>query len=293
MQLFDTHCHIQFQAYKEDRVEVLERSIEKGIIMNMVGTQKDTSKMAVDLADRYENIFASIGTHPIHLHSTHVDEEETSFKSREESFDWEYYAQLVEHPKVIAIGECGLDLFHIPQGMSVEAVIQKQQAVFADHLRFALEFDKPLVVHCRDAHDQLIELLKKLHAEEGRLPGGTIHCYTSNVEHAREYTDLGFHLGFTGVITFPAKKTDPKPQEDLLAVVKEIPLERILIETDSPYLTPQVMRGKRNEPWLVEEVARTIAQLRGLSYEKVAEITTNNARRLFRVDEGVIHTSKF
>ncbi|MCB9798100.1 TatD family hydrolase [Candidatus Nomurabacteria bacterium] len=283
MRLFDTHCHIQFQAYKEDRAEVLDRSLEKGLMMNMVGTQKDTSKMAVQLAEKYENIYASIGTHPIHLHSTHVDEEETSFQSREENFDWEYYADLVRHPKVVAIGECGLDLFHVPKDMTPDQVLIKQKEVFIDHIRFALEFDKPMVIHCRDAHDQLIDLLWGFKKEEGKLPQGTIHCYTSNWEHARQYIDLGFYLGFTGVITFPAKKTDPKPQEDLLEVVRRAPLERILIETDSPYLTPQVNRGKRNEPWLVEEVVKKIAELREMTAEEAALTTTQNAKRLFGI----------
>jgi len=277
--LFDTHCHIQFQAYKEDRDAVLKRSTEKGILMNMVGTQKDTSRMAVELAEQYKNIYASIGTHPIHLHSTHVDEEESSFLSREESFDWDYYSELAKNPKVIAVGECGLDLFHIPKDIDKEAVLRKQKEVFLDHVRFALVHDLPMVIHCRDAHDELIELLKGLEA----IPRGTIHCYTSNWSHAQEYLKMGFYLGFTGVITFPPKKTDPLPQERLLEVVKNIPLNRVVVETDSPYLTPQKNRGKRNEPFYVEEVVKIFANIRDLQYETAAEITTRNAKELFKI----------
>lgn len=275
--LFDTHCHIQFEAYKGDREEVLKRSLEKGIIMNMVGTQKDTSLMAVELAKKYDNIYASIGTHPIHLHSTHVDEEESSFLSREEHFDWNYYSELVKSEKVIAIGECGLDLYHIPKDVAVEEVLKKQKEVFMDHIQFALVHDLPMVIHCREAHDQLIELLEGLE----KIPRGTIHCYTSNMTHAQKYIDMGFYLGFTGVITFPPRKTDPEVQLSLLEVVQNIPADRILLETDSPYLTPQINRGKRNEPWLVEEVAKKIGEIRGMSYEEVAELTTHNAKRLF------------
>ena len=277
--LFDTHCHIQFQAYKEDREAVLKKSLEKGVLMNMVGTQKDTSRMAVELAEQYENIYASIGTHPIHLHSTHVDEEESSFLSREESFDWDYYADLAKHEKVIAIGECGLDLFHIPKDISKEEVLEKQRSVFQDHIRFALLHNLPMVIHCRDAHDELIEMLSQLEV----LPKGTIHCYTSNWDHAEKYLDMGFYLGFTGVITFPPKKTDPLPQEWLLEVVNKIPLDRVVVETDSPYLTPQINRGKRNEPFLVEEVVRMFAKVRELSYEEAEKITTQNAKTLFQL----------
>ncbi|PIR04149.1 MAG: hydrolase TatD [Candidatus Magasanikbacteria bacterium CG11_big_fil_rev_8_21_14_0_20_39_34] len=277
--LFDTHCHIQFQAYKNDREAVLKKSLEKGVLMNMVGTQKDTSRMAVELAEQYENIYASIGTHPIHLHSTHVDEEESSFLSREESFDWDYYADLAKHEKVIAIGECGLDLFHIPKDISKEEVLEKQRSVFQDHIRFALLHNLPMVIHCRDAHDELIEMLSQLEV----LPKGTIHCYTSNWDHAEKYLDMGFYLGFTGVITFPPKKTDPLPQEWLLEVVNKIPLDRVVVETDSPYLTPQINRGKRNEPFLVEEVVRMFAKVRELSYEEAEKITTQNAKTLFQL----------
>lgn len=277
--LFDTHTHIQFEAYKEDREDVLKRSLEKGMMLNMVGTQKDTSRMAVKLAETYENIYASIGTHPIHLHSTHVDEEESSFKSREESFDWDFYTDLYNSSeKIVAVGETGLDLFHIPDDKSPEEVLMKQKEVFLDHVRFADQHTLPLVIHCRDAHDEMIELLKTLPPIQG-----TIHCYTSNWTHAQEYLTLGFYLGFTGVITFPPKKTDPNAQETLLEVVKKAPLDRILVETDAPYLTPHIRRGKRNEPWLVEEVVKKIAEVRGISYEEAERATEENARRLFGV----------
>lgn len=278
--LFDTHCHVQFQAYSDDREEVIQDSLGKGVIMNMVGTQKDTSRAAVELAEAYNNVYASIGTHPIHLHSTHVDEEESSFQSREEDFDDAYYETLYQSSKkIIGVGETGLDLFHLPADVSVEQVLEKQRKVFLAHVAFAMRHNLPLVVHCRDAHDQMVEVLHAL----DKKPRGTIHCYTSDWIHAKQYLEMGFYLGFTGVITFPPKKSNPKLQEDLLEVVRNAPLDRILLETDSPYLTPNIRRGKRNEPWLVEEVAKKIAELRDMPYEEVAAQTTKNAKELFGV----------
>ncbi len=273
----DTHAHIQFDAYKADRDEVIARCQKKGLLLNIVGTQKDTSRRAVEMAEAYENMFASIGTHPIHLHATHVDEEETSFLSREESFDEAYYEELVKSPKVIGIGECGLDLYHLPKDKSKEEVLEKQQKVFLAHVKFAEKHNLPLVIHCRDAHDEMIALLKSL----GRQIRGTVHCYTSDWAHAQEYLDLGLYLGFTGVITFPAKKLDPAPQLGLLEVVEKMPLDRILVETDSPYLAAQAYRGTRAEPWMVEEVVRKIALVRKISEEKMNEIILENTKKLF------------
>lgn len=280
--MIDTHAHIQFDAYKTDREEVINRCFDKNLILNLVGTQKDTSRRAVEMAEQYENMYASIGTHPIHLHSTHVDEEESSFLSREESFDEEYYEKLVQSKKVIGIGECGLDLFHIPKDKSVEEVLQKQKEVFLQHVEFACKHDLPLVIHCRDAHDQMIELLESLK----RPIRGTVHCYTSNWEHAQKYLQLGLSLGFTGVVTFPAKKLDPKPQNDLLEVLQNVPLDRIVVETDSPYLAAQAYRGQRAEPWMVEEVIGFIAKVRGVDTKKMEEQIFQNTLALFNRIKG-------
>ncbi len=273
----DTHAHIQFDAYKTDRDAVVARCQEKGLILNIVGTQKDTSKRAVEMAESYDHMYASIGTHPIHLHSTHVDEEESSFLSREESFDEAYYEQLVKSPKVIGIGECGLDLYHVPKEKSKQEVLEKQRTVFLSHVEFAYKHNLPLVIHCRDAHDEMIDLLRSLNREIR----GTVHCYTSNWKHAEQYLDMGLYLGFTGVVTFPPKKLDPAPQLGLLETLERMPLDRIVVETDSPYLAAQAYRGTRAEPWMVEEVVKKIALTRRLSVEKMNEIIVQNTLRLF------------
>src|SRR3989338_5268428 len=151
--LFDTHCHIQFQAFQNDRDEAIERSREREMFLNVVGTQKDTSRLAVELAEKHDRMVASIGTHPNHLFPTHIDEEETHFMSREEDFDESYYETLVKSPKVVAIGETGLDLFHLPKDVPKEIVLEKQKRVFTAHYRFAQKHNKAMVIHCRDAHD--------------------------------------------------------------------------------------------------------------------------------------------
>ncbi len=283
--LIDTHAHIQFQAYKDDRDAVVARCRERGMILNLVGTQKDTSRLAVELAEQYDWMYASIATHPIHLHPTHVDEEETHFMSREESFDWDHYGELAKSKKVIGVGETGLDLYHIPKDKTVEEVLAKQTQVFLDHVEFARLHDLPLVIHCRDgspalttgAHDSMIKILKSLKREIR----GTVHCYTSDWAHAEAYLALGLYLGFTGVVTFPPKKLDPTPQLDLLEVVKRVPLDRVVVETDSPYLAPQAYRGQRAEPWMVEEVVKKFAEVRGTSYEEMTGRIEANTRRLF------------
>lgn len=274
--MIDTHAHAHFNAYRDDMDEVIRRSLEKGTVMNLVGTQSDTSKKGVEVAQKYDGVYASVGLHPEHLFSKHVDEEESSFISREENFDYEYYKKLAMSPKVIGIGECGLDLYRIPEGLTAEDMLPRQTEVFKKHIQIAQELHLPMVIHCREAHQYLIPILR----EAGQL-GGTIHCYTSNWTNAEQYLAMGYYIGFTGVITFPPLKANPKVQEDLLEVVRRMPEDRILLETDCPYLSPIPYRGKRGEPWMVEATAAKIAELRGTTLENVLKITTENAKRLF------------
>ncbi len=278
--IIDTHCHIQFKGQDTDRAEIIKRSRERGIIFNLVGTQKDTSKNGVLLAMENDDMYASLGTHPNHLFPTHIDEEESHFMSREEDFDEEYYEEvfnLAPH-KVIGVGECGLDLFHLPPEIPVETVLERQKMVFKKHVSFAIKYDLPLVIHVRDAHNHMIELLKEIQLPARR---GTIHCYTGNWVDAQEYLNLGFYLGFTGVITFPIKKTNPTQQESLWKVIQKMPEDRIVVETDAPYLAPQKFRGERCEPWMTEECVKKIAELRGKSIEEMEEIIFANTKRLF------------
>jgi TatD DNase family protein len=282
--LIDTHCHVHFNAFKEDASEVIKHALEKGVFMNLVGTQKDTSQNGVIMAEKFEGTYASVGLHPVHLISQYVDEEESSFRTREEEFDYEFYKKLAQNPKTIAIGECGLDLYRIPEGMSAEDVLAKQVPVFRAQYALAQEMKLPLAIHVRDAYSEMLEVLR-LELREGKESQvrGVVHCYIGNWENAAQFLDLGLYLGFTGIITFPPKKADPKAQLDLLEAVKNCPLDRIVLETDSPYLAPGKYRGKRAEPWMVEEVAKKIAEIKNLSFEEVAEQTTRNAQKLFNI----------
>lgn len=281
--LVDTHCHVHFNSFRDDSDEIIKKSREHGVFMNAVGTHKDTSARAVECARAHEGVWASVGLHPVHLFSQHLDEEESSFQTREEHFDETYYGALAADPKVIAIGECGLDTYRLPEGMTRESVLGRQKEVFAGHVRVARKVGKPLVIHVRDAYEEMIEIIRVENAA-GQAPlRGVIHCYISNWKNAEQFLNLGMYLGFTGIITFPPKKSDPAAQEALLEVVRRAPLERMLLETDSPYLAPGKYRGKRCEPWMVEETAKKIAELKGITYVEVARVTTENAQKLFAI----------
>jgi len=279
--MIDTHCHIQFTAFDSNRDEVLARCRERGVIMNLVGTQRDTSEAAVRMASEHDIIYATVGLHPIHEYEVPVVEESTTFTSRGEVFDPVYYRELASHPKVIAIGETGLDKYHIPDTVSEDEVLAVQRQIFRAHYDLASELGLPLVLHVRDAHDEMIALLSSIKTETRQLVPGVVHCFTGTHAHARAYLDLGFYLGFTGIITFPPKKTDPTPQLELIRTIQDCPLDRILVETDAPFLAPQAYRGKTAEPWMVEEVIKKIAEIREMSVDDVMRIVEENSRRLF------------
>jgi len=276
--LVDSHCHIQFKAFNNDRNEVIVKCAENNLVMNVVGTQADTSKLAVELAEKYDNIYATVGLHPIQKYVIPVKEEDTSFTARGEDFDFDFYDNLIKSSKkVIAVGETGLDKYHIPKDKTSEEIFEKQKETFLQHYKLAEKNNLPLVIHVRDAHEEMLSVIEEL----PKPVRGTIHCFSGNREQAERYVDAGLYLGFTGVITFPPKKTNPKPQNDLIDVIKNMPLDKILIETDAPYLAPQAYRGKRCEPWMVGECAKKVVEIRGIKEEEVEKITVENTKRLF------------
>ncbi len=279
--MIDTHCHIHFKAFENNRDEVIARTKEKGMILNLVGTQESTSKKGVEMAEKYDWMYATIGLHPIHIHEVDVYEETTNFTSRGEDFNPEFYRELAKNPRVIAVGETGLDRFHIPKDQSEELILSAQKEVFKKHYEVASEFGLPLVMHVRDAHGEMIELLREIKKEKGTLIRGVVHCYTGNWVEAEQYLELGFNLGFTGVVTFPAKKTNPGPQLELEKVLQNIPLDRILVETDAPFLAPQAYRGEQCEPWMVEEVIKKFASVRGVDVSKMIKQIEHNTMSLF------------
>lgn len=279
--MIDTHCHIHFKAFENNRDEVIARSKEKDMILNLVGTQQSTSKKGVELAEKYDWMYATIGLHPIQIHEVDVYEETTNFTSRGEDFNPEFYRELAKHPKVIGVGETGLDRFHIPKDQSEELILSAQKEVFRKQYAVAEEFGLPLVMHVRDAHDEMIALLEDIKKEKGSLIRGVVHCYTGNWTEAEKYLELGFNLGFTGVVTFPAKKNNPEPQLELERVLQNIPLNRILVETDAPFLAPQAYRGEQCEPWMVEEVLKKFAVVKNMNIDEMTAQINKNTLELF------------
>lgn len=292
--LFDSHCHVHFNAYKNDMDEVIKRALNKGVFMITIGTQKDTSKNGLIVSEKYDGLWASIGLHPNHLvaQSFFDDDELPSekqatkkIKTRTEDFDYEYYKKLAQHPKCVAIGECGLDFYRIPSEANREEVIKKQYEVVRKHFDLATEMNLPVIIHCRDAYDEQVDLIHE-YTKEGKLQaGGVVHCFSGSLKQANKFIDLGFSISFTGTITFPARKKDILIDglTEIQNVVKNISLEKILIETDSPYLTPLPHRGKRNEPSYVEFVAQKVADLKNISVDNVTKQTTLNAKKIFKV----------
>lgn len=249
--------------------------------MNVVGSQIDTSKRAIEYAEKYdEGVYALVALHPIHLFSTHVDEDEIQFKSREEVFDPAVYRELAKSKKVVGIGECGLDYYRIEGvGSPIDVIKKKQKEVFRQHIELALALNLPMEIHCRDssteltagAYDDVYEIVK----EYPKLRA-IMHCYLGTKERAQKFLDLGFFISLSGIVTF-------KNAKSLHEVAEFVPLDRMVIETDCPYLSPEPYRGKRCEPAYIEWTAKKIAELKGVSFEEVSRVTTNNARRFFGV----------
>jgi TatD DNase family protein len=280
----DTHAHLNFKDFKEDADEVIERSLEAETEMILVGSEIKTSKRAIEYANKYEvGVYAAIGLHPIHLEDiavkNHNENGDYEFESHAEEFNYQAYYDLAhDNKKVVAIGEVGLDYFHMPAGIEPESVKTKQKKVLEEILLLAHNLKLPVIIHCREAHHDLLPLLtefKNKYKASDNSEWGVIHCFSGDEKLANDYIKLGFLVSFTGLITF-SKNWD--------SVIREIPLDKIMIETDSPYMAPTPYRGKRNEPLYVVEVARRIGVLKNFSVEEIGKITYENAKRLFKIN---------
>ena len=275
--IIDTHSHLSFKAYDSDRDEVIKRNQEAGVICIDVGTKYETSQNAIELAEKTEGIFAAIGLHPIHIKTDllklRMDEEEGGFTPLGEEFEKEKYKELAKSKKVVAIGEIGLDYYYRPKSHTKqEQFKQKQREVFTKQLELAEELNLPVIIHCRMAFEDLYEILT-LRQTQGKKLSGTIHCFTGDCKEAQQFINLGFYLGINGIID----------KLDLAEVIKNTPLDKLLVETDCPYLTPKAEGDKRNEPIFVKHVIQKIADLKGLAFEEVASVTTQNAKNLFKI----------
>ncbi len=272
MKIIDSHAHLNFKAFDEDRIEVAKNSIKGGVWMINVGSQYETSKKAVDMAESFkEGVYASVGLHPIHIIADLVKIKKDPEEEEEGESDFNYgaYKSLATSSKVVAIGEAGLDYYYKPKNKGkLEKFKDRQKLVFLKHIRLAEKFGLPMIIHCRLAHKEMTELLKGCN---GTI-GGVIHCFTGDLKDAKDYLDMGFYLGFTGIIF----------KLDLKDIIKYVPAERILAETDCPYLTPPSRSG-RNEPLYVKDVIAEIARLRKTNFDRMAEITAENAKILFEI----------
>ncbi|MEX0704650.1 MAG: TatD family hydrolase [Planctomycetales bacterium] len=258
MRLFDTHCHLDEAAFDLDREAVIARAAEAGIeALVTIGITAATSATAVELAARWPRVFAAVGIQP-------------NYAAEAQPGDWEKIARLAREPKVVAIGETGLDRYWDYAPLDVQA------DYFRRHIELARRLDVPFVVHCRAAEAEVVAELRRA-AEAGPL-AGVMHSFSGDAATARACLELGLHLSFAGMVTY-------RKNEALRQVAAEVPEDRLLIETDAPYLVPHPRRKKekRNEPAFVADTARCIAEVRGVPVEELAEITTINARRLFKI----------
>jgi len=260
----DSHCHLDFDPLKNELETIVERAHKAGVekLIN-VGSSLRGSRASIEIANKYPHILATVGLHP------HDAEEVNNLEGVLDEL-----RELSKNDKVVAIGEIGLDYFAINNQQLTISNKESQKALFKAQLEFASELNFPVIIHTRDAES---DTLKQLTANRKQLTG-VIHCYTGTADFAKKLLDLGFYIGFTGFVTFEQPKFD-----HIRESVKTVPIDRILIETDAPFLAPEPYRGKTNEPAFVVEVAKKVAEIKGLSLEEVTELTSKNAEKLFGI----------
>jgi len=255
-QLIDTHCHLDMAPYFEDLEEVLSRAGQHGVSRIItVGIDLESSAEAVALAGRYPGIKATVGIHPHNVSDVNEDH-------------YRQLATLAESPEVVAFGEIGLDLYYD------FASLEDQQKHFKRQVGMAKELNLPMVIHDRDAHKEVLDILYQMSPFPA---GGVMHCFSGNLDFAHEVLELGLLISITGVVTF-------KKAAVLQDVVAQVPLDKIILETDGPYLAPDPRRGRRNEPALMLFTAQKVAELKGVSLDEVATVTTGNAEKLFKLN---------
>jgi TatD DNase family protein len=255
---FDIHSHLNFEKYDSDREVVISKLAQEKIWTNTVGTDLTTSQEAVTLADTNEHLFATIGLHPA--------------DDASKSFDEEAFEKLVVHPKVVAIGECGLDYFRIEGDEAAYKARQKRE--FEKQIEFAVKHNKPLMIHCRNAYPDCLVILDSFRKTFGPKLRGNFHFFTEPVETVKKVLELGFTVSFTGPITFSRELED---------MVKYVPTDMMMAETDSPFAAPHPYRGQRNEPAYVKEVVAKIARIKKMELEKLREQLVDNSLSFFGI----------
>lgn len=278
--LIDTHAHLNLKYFKEDADTVIQNSLSENTWMINVGADYKTSKRALDYANKYERgVYAAVGLHPMHLQTMRAVSDDYDFVTREESFNYDIYEKLAKFEKAIAIGEIGLDYYHIESDLDANAVKKAQKDTFLEQMLLARRLDMPAIIHCRQAHDDLIQCIKDFKKEHRDLFFGSqswavVHCFSGDEDLAWQYFNLGLMISFTGLITFSRQWDD---------LIRKLPDDKYMIETDCPFMTPEPFRGQRNEPVYVRYVAEKIAEIKKSSFERIAEVTSANARKLFKI----------
>ena len=265
MKIFETHSHYDDSAFDDDRDELISQMLsdngELEYLIN-VGASLDGCKKSLELADKYDKVYAAVGVHPEDVGNLTMHD-----------IQW-LKKQALNNEKVVAIGEIGLDYYYVSDDADVAAAEKKQQREwFAAQMDVAYRTHMPVMIHSRDACQDTIDILKSNHGQD---TGGIIHCYSYSREAARDFLNMGFSIGIGGVLTF-------KNARKMKEVVEKVPLESILLETDSPYLAPEPNRGKRNSSLNLVYVAQKIAEIKGITYEEVVAQTEQNARRMYRL----------
>lgn len=306
----DTHAHVNFPVFDADRTEVITRAQSEGVAMINVGTTLDASRDIVALTEQYESgVYAIVGMHPLHVKYDKNNSSQNSTADIEKEADQETIAsidtpidssaeipahyshdytehfnevefeKLISHPKVVGVGECGIDIFRLSPELDNEtdraALLKLQETVFRKQIQLAVKYDKPIMIHARESYTKILEILDEEFITYGAKLRGNAHFFAGTVEEAQAFLDRGFTVSFTGVITFA------KQYEEL---VRYVPLEKMLSETDCPFVAPAPHRGKRNEPVFVKEVVKKIAEIKGLDEELVRASLLENAKRQFRIE---------
>lgn len=275
MKYIDIHGHINFAVYDSDREDVIKRALDKEVAIIAVGTQFETSNSAVELSRKYENVYACIGLHPIHTSKSHHDVQEfgqegKDFTSKGEVVDFERYISMANESKTVAIGECGLDYYH-----ENDLNNEKQEKAFVSMIDLANSVRKPLMLHLRNgfgrsAYKDAYSIIK-----DRALVKANLHFFAGDKSEAKPFLDLGYSFSFTGAITYGSNYID---------IIKYLPLDRIMTETDCPYVSPVPNRGKRNEPVNVIDVVKKIAEIKGLEEEVTRVQVMNNAKSFFSLN---------
>jgi len=274
----DTHAHLNFSEYNDDNYQIIQDCFQKGISIINVGVNFFSSQRAIEIAQRYENkIYAAIGLHPENI-QYELDAPKTRGNNPEDIveifFDPIKYEALARSPKVVAVGEIGLDYLRLPQSLAKSAAAKtRQREIFLAQLDFARSKKLPVIIHCRLAHNEMIALLRRNFSSKGRIPG-VIHCFSGGKQDAEIYYDLGFYFGINGIIF--------KADHNTIAAIAQIPLDRIVLETDCPFLAPPGM-PRRNVPQNLPLIAQYLAQIRNDSLDAVIETAAANTQRLFNI----------